>query len=214
MKKFLVSAMCVAVLASVSLAGQVIATDIAKIQSGSPDTNYYVFEANTICNPEVLVFNFDISSIIADTGAVADAAGSLELQAQWAESLDWQWQAIATDVEFDQTTVTWNSYTGSNPAYFDALPVEDTQQFPASGNFVEHGFWAISQAAVQSWIDNGGIASVALKAAPGSYSNVCHWTNETWNSGAMPRLNVTTTPEPATMALVALGGLAFLRRRK
>jgi PEP-CTERM motif-containing protein len=214
MKQILVTALCVAVFASVSLAGRVTATDMAPINPGSPDTALFDGSA-TDCNQPVLLYRFDISSIIADTGNVADADGSFESNVQWTENIDWLFKAIATSADFDEATVTWNSYTGSaaDMGYWDAMTPEDTQAYVESGNFGAPQYWAISQATIQSWIDAGGIATLALVRAD-TYYNSCHWTNYGWDAGQLPALNLTTTPEPATMALLALGGLAFLRRRK
>ena len=214
MKKVLLSAVCVLMLAGVSMADTLYATDMAGLQPGSPDTNYAVGAEVQMCNYPVLIYRFDMTGVIAATGSDADA-GNLQLTGKWAEDPAWEFKAIGTSADFAEATVTWNSHTGSaaDMGYWDAMTPESQGPYPAFGNWGPPGDWPISEAMVQSWIDGGGIATVALVRAS-DYYNTCHWTTNGWDGGQLPRLTVTTTPEPATLVVIALGGLAVLRRRR
>ena len=214
MRNVLLSAVCLLAFVGASTADVLVATDMAALNVGSPDTPDPP-TGPTMCNKAVLIYRFDMTGVIAADGPVAAMDGDLMLRCQWNEAMEWEYKAIATSADFDETTVTWNNYTGSaaDMGYWDAMTPEDTQAFVSCGNFEPPQHWAISQAVVQSWADAGGIATVALVRAS-AYHNTCHWTTLGWDGGQLPKLDVTFIPEPATLIVVALGGLAVLRRRR
>jgi len=217
MRNVLLTAVCVLALVGTSMAAPVTLTagDMAGLMFGDPDGNYGVAAQATMCNYPVLIYRFDMTAAMAADGNVAADNGVFESNVQWTESLDWTFKAIGTSADFDSTAVTWNSYTGSaaDMGYWDAMPVEDIQAYPEGGNFGAPGLWTISQAVVQGWADAGGIATLAL-VRNDTYYNACHWTTNGWDYGQLPKLTVEFIPEPATLSLVVLGGLAVLRRRR
>ena len=212
MRNVLLTAVCVLALVGISRADVLVATDMAALNVGSPDTPDFP-TGSTMCNKAVLIYRFDMTGAMA-AGPTA-LAGDLMLRCQWTEEIGWTFKAIGTSADFDETTVTWNSYTSSaaDMGYWDAMTPESVAAFPSCGNFDPPGHWAISQATVQGWADAGGIATVAL-VRNDTYYNTCHWTTLGWDYGQLPKLDVTFTPEPATLSLVVLGGLAVLRRRR
>ena len=215
MRKVLLSAVCVFVLAGASMADVLTATDMAMLNVGSPDTPDPVTTDN-VCNKPVFIYRFDMSGVIAADGNVAADDAVFSSTAQWQQADgDWAFKVIATSADFDQATVTWNSYTGNaaDMSYWDAMPIEDVQAYTEWGNWAAGALWTIPQTTVQAWADAGGVATLAL-VRNDTYYNTCHWTTLGWDYGQVPKLDVSFIPEPATLVVIALGGLAVLRRRR
>ncbi len=71
---------------------------------------------------------------------------------------------------------------------------------------------------VEAWGEGSLIASTTLDAGllatVANPTKVVTWQKSGWGSMGLDDLNITTIPEPATMALLAFGGLGVLIRRR
>ncbi|XAL99090.1 PEP-CTERM sorting domain-containing protein [Phycisphaeraceae bacterium D3-23] len=119
--------------------------------------------------------------------------------------------SFANAVQFNGsgTTVAWQDAGGADVAnLLGALTLIDSVPGYVSGGGTPTLTFNVSAAMAQSWIDNG-VGGVALSTTDDGDSR----SRFNFQLDAAT-LNVTTVPEPGSLALLGLGGLALLRRRR
>ncbi|NLF41017.1 PEP-CTERM sorting domain-containing protein [bacterium] len=111
---------------------------------------------------------------------------------------------------FNEATETWASYVGdsSHTNYFGESFGPQTLPLDFFGTTT----WEISQALIQKWLDspetNFGLAIMPESANGNAFIHTRR------NAGTSPSLRVSVIPEPAALALVALGMLSMWRKRR
>ena len=113
------------------------------------------------------------------------------------------------DTTWTEDVVTWN-----NLGTFSALPGATN---PTAGAYVDGAAvsWTIPQATIQGWIDNGA-TNFGIRLYAGVGTDLVFRTSENATAGLRPSLtyNTVAVPEPSTTALLGLGGLALIMRRR
>jgi hypothetical protein len=154
-----------------------------------------------------------------DAGEVVSARLGLNLKTLYSpNSYDLGVLVRAAKQSWDGSTLTWNNAPfGSDKKEYgvnydwenlDTTTVTDTQ---------DAWFWWDVTPAVVGWL-NGSLANNGLLIVPKFQDSVTNKTTYQFgaagNGDIAPQLEITYTPEPATMGLLSIGGLALLRRKR
>lgn len=112
---------------------------------------------------------------------------------EWSEYADWTgYPPNSMDLIMDGIGVDWR---GS--ALLDPDPIEDFDTFAEHIFSPSHKYWT-------PWVGDGTTIHFLIVDHPSHYHD---------NSGSLT-VGIYQTPEPATLSLLALGGLAAMRRRR
>jgi PEP-CTERM motif-containing protein len=185
----------------------------ARIDAGNPDTNYgdEMGTCATGRDSSAVLWAWDLTDLAGET---ATSDGTFNLFVYWHQSTLGLALYELTGGAFDEMTVTYNNYVGAGT-------LDDIVGAPLATTYEDGGQWlalTVPQATLQGMID-GTIAGLATRNPPTEYWNHCQATREREfhempERRTPPYLVFEATPEPATLSLLALGGLAMLRRRK
>jgi MYXO-CTERM domain-containing protein len=218
MKKTIVTGLALLLMAGSALAVPVdmVTTDDAYLDNGNPDTNNGVDAQHCVTGRDqqkAAIYEFDLTAY-AGEAAVGD--GVLNLRWGWGESSLPTFIYELTGGTFDETVVTFNNYVGvGQPDCKSILGDQIASQVGSSSYSMIQ--IPVPQATVQKLID-GTAQGFALVSAPETYINQCWGTEERGLleglEDQVPSLQCEVTPEPATLALLGLGGLVALRRRR
>ncbi|MCD4826036.1 MAG: DNRLRE domain-containing protein [Phycisphaerae bacterium] len=115
--------------------------------------------------------------------------------------------------EYDATTPTdWAGSAGCSTSGTDYVADRLAQTWVL--NTVQFYSWDITRTTMlQSWVDSPSDNAGLLISAGGS-ARSSFYTSEHGTVSLRPMLEITYTPEPATMALLSLGGIGVLLRRR
>lgn len=153
-----------------------------------------------------------------EAGEVVSARLGLNLKTLYSpNTLDLNVLVRAAKQSWDGSTLTWNNAPFGNDKMeygvnidwenLDTTTVTDTQ---------DAWFWWDVTPAVEGWLD-GSLANNGLLIVPKFGNGGNNWTVYQFGAAGdgdiAPKLEITYTPEPATMGLLSLGGLVLLRRR-
>ena len=222
MKRSLVAGLALVLIAGSAMAAPMgMSVDVATygdglIEERNPDTN---FDGETqACvtgrdRARAMIIGFDLSSYAGET-VLGD--GTFTIYQGWLQDPNLPTVVYElTGGAFDEATVTFNNYVGVGAA--DCTPVLGASLAVISGDSA----WgevsvAIPQATLQAMVD-GTVSGLAMSSAPESYINNC-WRCREWGDAPVaaddPTLHFDVTPEPTSLILLGLGGLAALRRRR
>ena len=214
MKKVVIAGLVVmGMLAVPALAFEELAVGDAHIKdnNNSPDGTGYQHCVATAGQTKAMIVEWDLSAY-AGWDAVGDA--TLTISVGWADQNPAPiaaYELIGGD--FDETTVTGVSYAGGDvSSVFGDLA--GSGLVTETGNFT-YADITIAQASMDKLL-KGTADGLALTNVSGTGMNMCIKTKDAdWTLHAEPTLTFdAVVPEPATMSLLALGGLAALIRRK
>ena len=130
---------------------------------------------------------------------------------------------VFSDQAWDESTATWNSVLGGDGVTFGTdttlLSVVPYQAFPAGA---DSRVYIDVTSSLNAWsadptLNNGwGMTLNESGAAPwgNNHRNVQFYTSESQATFAIPTLTLTFVPEPSSTALLGLGGLALMLRRR
>jgi len=207
--------------------------------NGGTPAQVSVFTAGS--NMQRSLIRFDLSSLPADSSV---QSATLKLYSRFEDGKGNYSGATMSVYRLAQpwveTEVTWNDRDwGSNHVNDSPGPGDDHPWATPGGDFVgttgvtQTNPYATSNAKpsgdyvpvtwdvtnlVSEWY-SGQSVNNGLMLMSGDYNNLCFWSRE-HNDGThgigywAPALEVTLTPEPATLSLLALGGAAALIRRR
>lgn len=146
--------------------------------------------------PINIYLNFDVTNAVPASRTFESATLWLCAYGRWGAPCDISAHEVAG--AWTEMGITWNN----QPAY-DAVP-EDTRSL-GSGSIWWCG-WDVSGA----WPGTGDF-DIALVHGGGSVGGYIFYSRE---CGPDPYLEITHIPEPATLSLLAVGGLALVLRRR
>lgn len=116
-------------------------------------------------------------------------------------------------VDWDETA-TWNNSFGGNGVDLGTEAVQNEDAISGLGPGIYLGELTINvTASVQAWSDGDENHGWAILLDPDAYDGWRFASSENAVVSVHPNLSV-TIPEPATLSLLVLGGLAMLRRRR
>ena len=178
----------------------------ALIDSTNPDANFGADEGSCASgkNAKLVLRAWDFSGL---AGWTATSDGVFDLTVWWKEGELCLSVYELLGGAFDEATVTWNSYIGGGTIDDARDPMAPLDTLCTSGQLL----LSIPQATIQKLID-GTIAGLVTGNPPDSWWNHCQATKE--RDWQMPHLTFNAVPEPATLVVLALGGLLALRRRR
>lgn len=167
---------------------------------------------------QALLFKFDLSSLAGATIQKAQFriyAGNGNTGESLAKVVTHDWtEALATRASpngLASPNMNWGP--ASNAIYSSASDLGTGSTFdscPAGAAFSVEDVTADVQAFVNGTLPNYGWALYSSATSLGNHDFI---PSENSNDGARPALFISYTPEPATMALLAMSGLVLLRRR-
>jgi hypothetical protein len=113
---------------------------------------------------------------------------------------------------------TTNGASGIDMVFFDVIPSETVQDPPNIGR-VDLQFAAFGPANAQGWRYGllTAVTPMGVTPTPGGDGNTHYMKFEVNNNGDPHTIlfdNIVGIPEPATIALLSLGGLALIRRKR
>lgn len=229
-KRVILTAVTLILAAGWASADMIPATQGAYVRSGSADSNFEDrilvgwHPVDTLQNLRG-VLQFDLSSLAGQTVTDVDLSLTIrDIDNYDQDGGQYDMWVIDMGESFDQISVTWNSLTpdggdvsGDTLSTLGYATVETpgTDSPPLAsliGTEVTFASSADFEAAAQNAIDNNaGILSLVIYA-PGAESNAGG--NALYRFENEATLDVSYVPEPATMSLLALGGLGVLLRKR
>lgn len=177
----------------------------------------------------VLLASFVVPNV-SSVGRILEGGGGLYFKVQGVSAV-WSAQYPFTntgyDVDWDPTTVTWNNFSGvgtdgafapqagwtgqRNPAYIDnpgPPPLYNEQKMEPGGTLFRDDFFDDWGQDMRGHEGQEVTFMMFFQGVEPGSANL-------YRSGVnAPLLRVTAVPEPASMAALAIGGVALLRRRK
>lgn len=189
------------------------------IHSGNASTNYgadtYMVSNQTSAHTRMAVFSFDLSGVTP--GSITSATLQLE-DVIGGTNRDYQvYGLIETTESFDETTLTWNDAAFVSGASIDLNQVYGGAALGTYSN-AQNAVNTVFDVTSGNYLDflNASTDSIVTFVIVDTTINTTGsgWATKEHTTALTPTLTIVSIPEPSSLALLALSGLALISRRR